>query len=180
MNTLQLDSILKSDPHCAEVYRGTFARDDFPKNATRQGLYICNTDKKSEPGTHWISCYLTGSGDNIYFDSFGLPPYLPEFETVLVPRANSAVQFNNSTLQSADTVTCGHYCLIFCLLTARGFSLEFIVSLLNDAPNSHIRDHAVERFISKLFPLLSKVDTSDDTIHIQSSRTKCQLQDNAL
>lgn len=174
MNTLQLDSVLRSDPYSANLYRGTYARDDFPKNAVRKGLYICNTDKRSEPGTHWIACYLTKSGDNLYFDSFGLEPYLPEFKSVLLSRPNSAVSYCQASLQSYDTVTCGHYCLIFCLLIARGYSLDKIVAILNSSPDSHARDHSVEQFITSLFPIANAA--TSDTIHTQVSKAKCDYE----
>ena len=57
---------------------GVFAADQIPLVWTRLTPFIFNTQRHNKPGLHWVAIFANKNGDAWYFDSFGVPPYIPD------------------------------------------------------------------------------------------------------
>src|ERR1043165_6597881 len=54
-------------------FKGVFVRDELPNKPRKNECGIMNLDDSNGPGRHWCSCSKKGK-DQLYFDSYGLPP----------------------------------------------------------------------------------------------------------
>jgi len=142
MHTLELLHILRTNPHTARYATGVYARDRLPKRIRRPLAIIINTDESNEAGTHWVSIYIDKSGRGVYFDSYGLPPYYPEFRKFL-KKNTSSYTYNKKRIQGQDG-PCGQYCLYFLMCMLRKKPLQFKYSL--DA-----NDRWIKEWIKTLF-----------------------------
>src|SRR6218665_1355330 len=87
-------------------FRGVFLRDALPKKLKSKECGILNLDDSSGRGTHWVA-WTQRSNDEMYFDSYGLPPPLE-----LLKYLKSPVYYNSERIhvQSGDEAFCGHLC----------------------------------------------------------------------
>jgi hypothetical protein len=98
-------------------FKGVFAQDTLPVKTA--GYFIMNTDKSSQPGTHWIG--LISTQKRIYvFDSFGR-----KSKKLLPILCRNAKAVNKTVIdtdpdldQKATAMTCGPISLSW-LLTAK-------------------------------------------------------------
>lgn len=147
MNTFQLEQILNNDKYAMSVFQGVRARDEFIRETlTFPSAYIVNTDNSNQPGSHWLAIWLTSNNTVEYFDSYGLPPIYSDISEKLFSITDHII-FNNFRLQDPTTVVCGHYCLLFCLLKARGCTLDSIIKVFRPALTHEQRDHYLAEFI---------------------------------
>ena len=75
MNNVQIQRILSRIPNHAV---GVFAADQIPLVWTRPTAFIFNTQSHDKSGLHWVPIYVNINGDAWYFDSFSVPPYIPD------------------------------------------------------------------------------------------------------
>lgn len=142
MNTLEIKSYL-SKLNC---HTKVCCLDAIPKNISRRPYgIIVNTDKCKDPGEHWVSIWLSKNGCGEYFDSFGLPPLLPEILDVLNKYCDQGWIYNCVQLQSVTSQACGQYCIAYMKWKCQNKSLDdFIASFNgNEMPN--------DEKISKMF-----------------------------
>ena len=53
-------------------------------------------------------------------------------------------QYNATPLQSINTIVCGHYCILYCLLRARGHSFNDVINILQHSSlTKHQRDYGI-------------------------------------
>ena len=71
--------------------------------------------------------YFDKHGKGEYFDSDGLHPSMNDFTAFMERNSNDWI-YNNKTVQSLFSTTCGHYCVYFILYRCRGYSMHDIVS----------------------------------------------------
>ena len=123
--------LLQKDWRVRRILRGVYSSDRLPQLA--RGIphaLIINLDKADGPGTHWVAVYISSFGDLTYFDSFGVPPFIPNIERFI--RLNSRrVFYNNVTLQSLLSKTCGLWTVYFIERMCRGDSLHRLVAGFN-------------------------------------------------
>jgi hypothetical protein len=173
MDGQQIDSILTTDPFAKKIFQGVYARDEInievllqqSKPTSDFSHFVCNLDRRDKPGSHWILIELNHSKKEIfYFDSYGLPPFFTDLLSTL-HQTNYPITWNKFQLQSLSTTVCGQYCIIFCLLRSRNYSIQNILNLLfyNNKLSSHDRDHTVYSFIKSIFS--DKLITLDSDIH---------------
>src|SRR5215471_12320827 len=100
MDTMQIMCTLKN----VASFLGVYSSDLIPHSISYlpgrySGCLIINTDPHTEKGTHWLAIHLQPkSYSAFYFDSYGLPPYLPPVCNFL--RRNSLLwDYNNVQLQ---------------------------------------------------------------------------------
>lgn len=56
MNTLETWSALSTNKYTKNYFKGVFSLDKIPKFITRRpATLVVNTDKASQPGTHWLA-----------------------------------------------------------------------------------------------------------------------------
>lgn len=173
MNSKHIHDILSSDSYCSSLFVGVYARDEFckldlnsPKFANKRSLAVINLDESHEPGSHWV--VVDKDRDTIfYFDSYGFYPLHKDLLEVFY-QSSKVLFWNGTVLQGIDSTACGHYCIIYCLLKARNYSFEDIVSILysDDILGSHRRDHIIFDFVNFLFPkILSSLKTNIHEIY---------------
>jgi len=162
MNTSHINSILSSDPYTRRVFKGVFPRDRFinhPIQNDEESLFVCNLDTSDENGSHWI--VINKQGNNIfYFDSYGLPPLFDDLTQKLYNNCE-LITWNATRLQAFNSTVCGHYCIIYCLLKARGHPFDNIISMLHDNNelDQHTRDHIINTVVTSKYPtILSNIN----------------------
>jgi hypothetical protein len=109
-----------------ECFIGTFARDQLPIINTFPCGLIVNSDPSNKPGEHWTAIFLNkGLGE--YFDSYGFPPLHSDVLHFLNKHCPKGWCHNTVMLQSANSMTCGMYCIFYIKLKCLGYTLcEFI------------------------------------------------------
>ena len=90
-------------------------------------LLVCNTDKSTKPGQHWIAIHVNNNGRGDYFDSLGQAPD-KQFE-VHMNKQCTKWKFNRRQLQSIISSSCGYYCCMFCMLRCRRVDMTCIVTM---------------------------------------------------
>jgi hypothetical protein len=119
-------------------YLGVWPADHLPKatelcSVTKQrccyGMkcFIANTDPARSPGQHWVAFVSHANRPSVveYFDSYGYPiSYYKHLaagckQAGYFDDAYTVVSVNVRTLQHAQSIVCGHYCLLFLYLCAR-------------------------------------------------------------
>ena len=123
MNTQQIAAYFINEPQ----FKGVFAADTIPFHITSGGI-IVNTDKKNEPGEHWVAIYYNGDGSCEYWDGFGLPPIVPEIIWHITQTAPEGCYFNSRPVQSLTSVSCGQYCIAYLTYKFQGKSMFDFVS----------------------------------------------------
>ena len=86
-------------------FKGVFVRDELPNKPKRIECGIMNLDDSRGPGQHWVVFSKKGK-DQLYFDSYGLPP-----PTELLKYLKGPVYYNSERIQPDNEVFCGHLCL---------------------------------------------------------------------
>jgi len=98
-----------------------------PFNGNKPSLLVCNTDKSSKPGQHWIAIHVDACGRGEYFDSFGGAPNV-HFETYMNKHCTRWT-FNERQLQSIISSFCGYYCCMYCMVKCRRVDMTRIVAM---------------------------------------------------
>ena len=148
MDTLQISRLLLSDTVCAPIFGGVHAADVFADIALSKTnlpqLYVVNTDNSHQPGLHWLAIRL-GKKQAEFFDSYGLTPNLYPGIAECLHKLYSQVAYTDTRLQQPESDTCGHYCIAYCLASARGYPLSDIVVYWNNQS-----DTVVKKFVEEL------------------------------
>ena len=128
MRGYELCALLKKDWRVRQVFRGVYSSDRLPilQRGTCHAL-IVNLDVSYNPGTHWCGIFISAHGDVVYFDSFGMDPYVPSIKYFISQYARTT-QFNTVPIQSFLAKTCGLYAVFFIERMCRGDNLNRIVS----------------------------------------------------
>lgn len=115
MNTQQINTLLADVPN----FRGTFPANMIPKPQKIPAAYVINTGsvKKQKSGAivvegeHWVALILKAGGRADYFDSYGLPPTVPEIADFIANHAPGGISFSTQMLQDPVSRVCGVYCV---------------------------------------------------------------------
>lgn len=120
MNSLQILQSLRSiKDHTVGVYPA----DRIPRVWTYPTAFVVNTDGHKLPGAHWVAMYVDRHGHGWYFDSYGLPPIIPQHLSRL--RRNCRLfRWNATRLQGLHSQCCGQYCVMFLHYMATGFGIH--------------------------------------------------------
>ena len=134
-------------------FLGVSLSDILPQQAiARSGTLTVNTDPHTEGGSHWLAIHLLSrSHSSFYFDTYGLPPFIPSIES-FINRNIIVRNYNTIQLQGLTSTVCGKYCCLFALYMDRGYTPRRFVGLLTTAS----ADRAVsDMFASEFGPLRS-------------------------
>ena len=124
MYGIELKQRLLKDWRVRRYFRGVFPCDRLPTNVD-PGIphtFIINLDTHDQPGTHWVALYITSYGHAVYFDSFGVPPFIYSIQAFISRNSRTMVS-NAVVIQSLTTQTCGFYCIFFITQMCRGANL---------------------------------------------------------
>ena len=126
---------------------GVFSSNNIPNIKIYPSSLIANSHPTNKPGEHWIAMYINEDKFGIYFNSYGLYPLNQEFEKFLNDHTNNWI-YNKTMLQSLNSTTCGHYCVLFILLITSGYSLNDIVSKFTK--NTKINDLIIKNLYNEI------------------------------
>jgi hypothetical protein len=126
MDTVHILCTLRS----VKSFLGVFPSDLLPPHTIKRcGTIIINTDPHTESGAQWLALRLDSrSSHPYYFDSYGIPPFLPSIQAFL--RRNCTVcVYNSVQLQGLTSTVCGKYCCLFALYVDRGYAPKQFAAL---------------------------------------------------
>ena len=124
MDTTLIKKLLKS----FKCFKGVFPSDLLPLELKTPLTIIVNTDPSSEPGEHWVSISISSDGHGYYFDSFGLPPLRKDIFNYMVVKCKKGWTYNRLQLQHINSITCGHYCVLYVIFRCQDLSNELFLS----------------------------------------------------
>lgn len=147
---MQIKSVLSREKATKEYFLGVFPSDQLPKKIkSYPACFVCNVDKSTEPGTHWLAFYLPSSDKVEFFDSFGNEPTFFKGPISNYVSQFSLVTFNPHTLQSNVSAVCGQYCIYFLFSRCRGKTMKNIFSQF--VFKNICNDQLVYNFVAKRF-----------------------------
>nr|WP_129335180.1 hypothetical protein [Enterobacter cloacae complex sp. 2DZ2F20B] len=87
-------------------------KNSLPNKVRLNECGILNLDNKEGPGTHWTA-YKKTRNEVIYFDSYG--DLRPPLELIKYLQSNGFcnIVYNYESLQTFNSINCGHLCLRF-------------------------------------------------------------------
>lgn len=160
MYSSQLNRALQKDPAVSVYFDGVFPSDKLPVELINYpAALVANVDPARKPGSHWIA-YHFGSDKHLdYFDSYGRQPNAYSDNLSQFAADNSStISYSSTPVQGLKSDVCGHYCLMFLALRARGYSYKDIIdhysSNGNAKPGEY--DKVVVRDVHKLFGKLTR------------------------
>ena len=122
MYEYQIERVLQFE--LGSQFHGVYARDTLPMSK-KNGAYVINFDKESDPGSHWIAVYVHDS-DVEYFDSFGRKPSVHEIIFFLGP----TYTYNTVKLQPMLSKCCGYYCIYFLVMRHNNIDANSVIDVL--------------------------------------------------
>lgn len=128
MDTVQLTSILVSDPHTNKHSIMVCACDHLPAQITRvPACLIVNTDPSWKGGQHWLAIYIDANRNVEFFDSYGQPAEKYQLVSDFLLRHSNVWKMNTRQLQGTLSSTCGQFCIYFLLWRSRCINFENIM-----------------------------------------------------
>lgn len=138
--TDQLDLILRTNPRTKHPYVGTFPSDGLQAIRVEKypSCYIINSDKSSEPGTHWLCVYVDSPRSVNFFDSYGLElsnyKEIDNFVHRIISdegRDSSVHALSGTPLQGDLSDVCGHWCIVFVDVLSQGLTFDEFLNIFN-------------------------------------------------
>ena len=154
LNNVQLDHLATADAILKPYFYGTVACDRLPSHPIKKEPrgYIVNTDPHYRGGRHWLALWTPSRDVCEVMDSYALP--LESYETTeplqdWLKSQWKYVIYNEQSLQSIYSKSCGDYALFYLKDRARGQSMnEFLRRFSkHDYVNN---DHKVGQMLKKL------------------------------
>ena len=164
LTTSQLNQLVNNDPCLKPFYYDTLACDEMPKRPSKNKpqAYIVNTDRKGQPGQHWIALWTHHNVCEI-MDSYALP--LDHYEALPLKHwVETHWKYsvtNGRSLQAVPTQSCGHYCFIYLQEKARGRSLQDFLNMFSKhdyIANDHKVGMMLKQAIEKITVTRSRED----------------------
>ena len=144
MNQIAIDKILRKDSQTGNIFLGVFARDELPPAIDFPACLVFNTQKRSEPGEHWLAIHYDLNGCCTFFDSFANHP--SKFGMVeYLEKTSKNWSYNKQGIQGPSFL-CGFYCVSFLFFKCRNQELDFFKSFEKNKINN---DKKVMNLISK-------------------------------
>ena len=138
MNANELRKVLAINWRVRREFRGVYPSDRLPKFIVngQAHAFIINTDPHNKPGEHWVALYITSFGKCIYFDSFGIPPFIPAIQN-FISRNSLNMTYNRLVLQPFSSLKCGLYCIYFIYKMCYGYGLYELLQPFNPESPTH-------------------------------------------
>lgn len=131
MNSAELHKILSRDPFTMKYFVGVFPSDKIPElSSNRSFAMVINTDKSTEPGSHWVAIFVENNKKLEFFDSYGLPPDAYGSDIKHFITHYPEVSWNKICFQSLTSNVCGPYCIYYLVKRCQGLCMYSIVSHL--------------------------------------------------
>jgi hypothetical protein len=151
MNDKRIDFMMKSDEFTSKIWKGFLAPDIFLSGKPLSPfphLYIVNNAPTYTGGEHWCVLFVFEKWCE-FFDPFGRSPIQNGVMKSFLGHCEK-VKFNNIQYQSITAKTCGHHCIFFSILRARGLSCKEIKEMYYPL-DLNKNDDLVFNFVVKYF-----------------------------
>jgi len=132
MDSNQITKILSSNPYTNKIFQGCFPCNNLPKPVEGKAL-IVNLDPKGFAGSHWITIYVQGDEQAVYFDSLNLPTSICIIDSFL--KNFSIVNRNLKPYQSLTSNYCAHHCISLIYFLSKGYTFPQYLKMLNNVHN---------------------------------------------
>ena len=131
-------------------FDGVFPADTLKKPDKYPSCFIANTDDSTRPGEHWVAFNFPDSETMEYFDSYGYTPYIyPLFNRYIVNIVKPAlVKFNEKSVQSKKSQTCGLHCLFFLIKRQERIPFSMVMDV-EYSSNKCLNDCIVMEYFEK-------------------------------
>lgn len=154
LNNVQLDHLATADAILKPYFYGTVACDRLPHRPIRKEPrgYIVNTDPHDQPGRHWLALWTHSGNICEVMDSYALP--LDSYMTAKplqdwLKRQWKYVIYNEQSLQSIYSKSCGDYALFYLKDRARGQSMNEFLNRFSK--HDYVdNDHKIGQLLKKL------------------------------
>ena len=121
----------------------------FPRRLT-PGYYVCNTHRPADGAGHWVAIRVNRCGwSGEFFDSYGEPPEAYGLQGFLSCSVRGCWKFNNINIQGPHSFTCGHHCVMYCVMSLGGVPMETFVQLFQGTGHAH-NDKLALNFVRRL------------------------------
>lgn len=129
------------------IFKGVFPCDSMPTNFRLPAAFVINLSQHDEPGTHWVSLYISETGSAFYFDSFGLKPSNFHINAFIKTHSKS-VKYNIKQIQHISSNKCGRFCCVFVVAVLKNCP---IISFFNRfGMNLYVNDIIIENMYNFL------------------------------
>ena len=149
MEASELSRIIQHDAETYSRFLGVFPANRLPPTMPAYTTLIVNCCDEELEGRHWMALHMDDNGGMEFFDSFGmgpalynLTPKLPDWRLLTISRRQ---------LQSNMSSVCGLYCVYFCYMRTRGWSLGEIIEPFTRDHNAN--DLFVGDYVNELYNL---------------------------
>jgi hypothetical protein len=149
MDDLQLQRIVDHDERTRSHFIGVLPANRQPSQMRPRASMIVNCCNASLPGRHWLALYRCTSGGLEVFDSFGMNPHFYNIVGKL-PEA-SVITYSTRQIQPIQSNHCGLYCLYYCYMKARDYTLEDIIACFSRDLEDN--DDSVVKVVTQLYGL---------------------------
>lgn len=140
MDSVEISKILRQI--CGDMFVGVYARDQLPRITRRPSLLIANTDAADRPGTHWIAIYFDADETGELFDPLAQPIH-GDFSDYVNKYCKRWIT-NIRQIQSVVSRFCGHHCVVYCCLRAKGVDINALSKLYtNDYGYNDVISHEI-------------------------------------
>lgn len=152
MDDKRITVMMTSDFFTSKMWKGFLAPDlklsEKKSIKNPPHLYFVNTAPTYSGGEHWCVLIVRKKYCE-FFDSFGKSPDNYDVLKSIVPQCKKIV-YNGDRYQSYLAKTCGHHCIFFSILRARGISNKRIKKLYKKNDYRY-NDSMVYKFVLKRF-----------------------------
>jgi hypothetical protein len=139
-------------PFLLPHFLGVYSIDTMPRRTPIKSFFVTNLSKAQNIGSHWIAVTKPRKGHLEIFDSLGfrhdlVMPYLNFSEKL-------QLEYNETQLQSNDSILCGKFVITFCV--ERMMNLDLPLDMLLDDVfllNKDSNDKIVSDFCDNLLKL---------------------------
>jgi hypothetical protein len=134
-------------PYLKKHFEGIFSINTLPKKVKKDSFLICNTDKSSGLGKHWI-CFLRTSQNYVEcFDSLGVNEEKKKLLSDYCKFQNIfKIKYNENQFQDNNSSTCGLFVIYFIIQRFHNLDLNFD-ELLEDI--FEVRTEENEQIVTK-------------------------------
>jgi hypothetical protein len=135
---------------------GVYASDRLPSRFNRPAAFIIHSETSKEFSGHWMAVYVPQRGPKLFFDSYGLNPFV-ENQVNFLKRVPGKLLYNKVCYQSLDTSVCGAYCIMFI-----AYQMRLVKTPLKLDPNdTRSNDIKVAKAVQQL---VERLERTKDTL----------------
>lgn len=146
MDTFSIISTIKPYQRL-KIFKGVFPCDSLPNQFSLPAIFIINLSPHNEPGSHWVSIYISPNRNAFYFDSFGFS-IKNEYILRFLREQAIRVTFNEKQLQHITSTKCGKFCCVFAIAILNKSSISSFMNKFSK--NLFVNDIVIENMYKYL------------------------------